>query len=348
MPRAATAPLAGAPAIPSDRGGALSFRVVMLTFAALLVLGVGLGVVIHRSYVGFERVAAHHVPADAALVVRWDVEKVALFEPTRRFLLPLLDDARPHGALPNGASAPNGASTLDSRRERFARESGSMIGRDLREVVALFGPGEHDWAIVFAGSFPTGDLIAAAARTLQNEGWAWRSVGPARIASPEGLALGRAEDGAFVLASSPERLDAVLPSRLVPPEVPRVGAGALRLHSAPTGLPAGVAPLLDELGKPTAVEGTAEWGSPLPVHLVLHYAGTLPAEAKERVRSALARLLAEDLDRIERENGRVSIQPAGNQELAVAILLDDAALEHVADRVARAVRGDAGIEPAKR
>lgn len=332
------APAAGAPALAADRGGALSFRIVMAIFAVLLALGLGLGVVIHRSYVGFERVAAHHVPPDAALVVRWDVEKVALFEPTRKFLLPLLDRGGPHGAsATSGASVTNGASTTDSRRERLARESGSMIARDLREVVALFGPGEHDWALVFAGSFPKGDLIAAVSRTLEKEGWGWRALGADRLASPDGPVLGRAADGAFILASSPARLDAVMPLRPVPPEVPRVGAGALRLHPVPAGLPAGTTQLLELLGRPAAVDATAEWGSPLPVHFLLHFAGPVPADANARIRHALGVLLPEDLARIEHENGPARIQSAGNQDLSVTVLLDDIALEHAAYRVATTV-----------
>jgi hypothetical protein len=333
---AETAPLATRP--PGvDRGGALSFPIVMAIFGVLLAFGLTLAVVIHRSYVGFERVAAHHVPPDTTLVVRWDVEKVSLFEPTRKFLLPLLDE--PHATAPNGASAPNGAPapTPESRRDLLARESGTMVSRDLREVVALFGPGEHDWAVVLAGSFAKGDLIAAAARTFQQEGWGWRSLGPDRLAAPEGPTLGRAADGAVVLASSPARLDAVLVSRPLLPEVPREGAGALRLLPVSAGLPAGTTPLLDALGHPAKVSAEAVWGSPLPVHLFLHFDGQPPADVKERVHRALALLLPEDLDRIEQREAPVSVQSAGNHDLRVTVLLDDITLEHAANRAAQAV-----------
>lgn len=322
-------PRARGSVLAADRGGALSFPIVMTIFGVLLVLGVGLGVVIHRSYVGFERVAAHHVPPDTTLVVRWDVEKVGLFEPTRRFLLPLLDASR--------AAAPNGAANLESRRARFARESGTMLSRNLREAVALFGPGEHDWAVVLAGSFSHADLVAAVARSFEQEGWPWRSVAADRLVSPEGAALGRAPDGVVVVASSPARLDAALVSRPVLPEVPRVGAGSLRLVPATSGLPAGTAPLLEMLGRPAEVTADAEWGSPLPIHLVLHFEGQPPADAKERVHRALELLLGEDLKRIERLEAPVSVQSAGNQDVRVTVLLDDIALEHAANRAAQAV-----------
>jgi len=321
-------PLAGGPVARSDRSGALSFPVVMAVFGVLLVLGLALGVVIHRRYVGFERVAAHHVPPDTTLVVRWDVEKVALFEPTRRFLLPLLDAPR--------APAPNGGA-VESRRARFARESGTMVSRDLREAVALFGPGDHDWAVVLAGSFPQGDVVTAAARTFEQEDWPWRRVAADRLVSPEGAALGRTADGAVVLASSSARLDAVLVRRPVLAEVPRIGAGSLRLLPRTPGLPAGTAPLLEVLGRPAEVSGDAEWASPLPVHLVLHFDGQPPADIQERVHRALELLLGEDLQRIERLEAPVSVQSAGNRDVRVTVLFDDIALEHAANRAAQAV-----------
>jgi hypothetical protein len=328
-------PLASGAASRIDRGGALSFPSVMAAFAVLLALGIALGVLIHRRYVGFERIAAYHVPPDTTLVVRWDVEKVALFEPTRRFLLPLLD--APRAAAPEAAATPPGAS-LESRRARFTHESGTMLGRDLREALALFGPGEHDWAVVLAGSFSKGDLIGAAARTLEQEGWPWRRVGADRLVSPEGAALGRAPDGAFVIASSPARLEAVLVRRPVSAAVPRIGAGSLRLLPAAPGLPAGTEPLLDVLGRPAEVTADVEWGSPLPVHVVLHFEGQRPADIDERAHRALELLLGkEDLQRIEQRERPVRVQPAGNQDVRVTVLLDDITLEHAANRAAQAV-----------
>jgi hypothetical protein len=321
-----------------DRGGALSFWVVAAIFATLLALGVSLAVVIHRSYVGFARIAAYHVPPDTSLVLRWDVEKVSLFEPTRRFLLPLLDvphAAKSAGTPPNATGTP--AKAAKTRRDRFADLSGSMLGRDLREAVALFGPGEHDWAVVLAGSFREGDLVAAAQQTLANDGWTWRSLGPGRIASPEGFALGRAADGALVIASSAERLDAVLVPRDALPEVPRVGAGALRLLPSPTGLPAGTPALLASLGDVRAVTGSAKWGSPMPIEVTVEFAQSPPADAKDRIRRLLARLLGDDLARIERQEAPVSVKSAGNHALTVTVLLDDVALERVANRAAETV-----------
>ena len=324
----------------ADRGGALSFTVVAVIFGTLLALGVGLGVVIHRSYVGFDRVAAHHVPPDTTLVLRWDIEKVSLFEPTRHFLLPLLDE-RPgtHGS-PVARAAPGvPAHGAKSRREHFADESGSMIARDLREVVALWGPGEGDWAVVLAGSFPKGDLVLAVERTLVKEGWPWRPLG-------QGAAFGRAPDGAFVIASSTERLDTVLVDRPPVPEIPRVGAGALRLGPGRGGLPGEAAGLLGTLGTLSRVQGEVRWGNPLPVEVDLHYAGPRPADAPARIRRVLRALLGEDLARIEQQLAPLKVQPAGNEAVVVQLLLDDVALERAANRVAERVERALGHGPA--
>jgi hypothetical protein len=325
-----------AAAKPRDRRGGLSFAVVGGVFALLLFLGIGLGVIIHRSYVGFERVAARHVPPDASFVLRWDVEKVSLFEPTRRFLLPLLD------ATPNG-----GTPTTATRRERFADESGAVLGRQLREVLVTFGPGAGDWTVLVAGSFPRADLIAAAERTLAAESSAWRSAGPERLAGPGGVALGRAPDGVVALASSSVRLDAALATHPLQAEVPRLGAGAFVFEPGP-GTPEGVVAVLAPLGPVTRVVAEARWGTPLPLTVTLDFPDTPPADVAARVRRSLELLLGDDLPRIERELAPISVKPAGKRASRVEFVVDDAALEHAGKRAAEAVERVLGVGPAQK
>jgi hypothetical protein len=320
---------------PRDRRGGLPFALVFSVFATLLALGIGLGFTIHKSYVGFERAAARHVPPDATLVARWDVEKVSLFEPTRRFLLPLIDQSSPgHRAPP-------------ARRDRFAKQSGAVLGRDLREVLATFGPRPGDWSVLLAGSFPAGDLVAAAQRTLSAEGIEWRSVAPGRIAAPSGVALGQGADGVLVLASSVARLDASLAVHPLLPEVPRVGAGSLLLRGSSGGLPPGGSELLAALGSPDEIRAEAQWATPMPIRLDLHFAGSPPPDMTERVRRALSSVFGEDLIRLERQYAPVAIQPAGNRAFRVDLLLDDTALERVANRAAGTVERELGLGPAQ-
>jgi len=328
------APRAHEATLPRDRRGGLSFALVIGVFATLLALAIGFGFTIHRSYVAFERVAARHVPPDATLVVRWDVEKVTLFEPTRRFLLPLLDRSPPgHHAPPE-------------RRDRFAKQGGSVLGRDLREVLVAFGPAAGDWSVLLAGSFPSGDLVAAAERTLTAEGLDVRGLGAGRIALPDGKALGQGPDHVLVLASSAARLDAALATHPLVPEVPRIGAGALVLRHASAGLPSGGATWLTELGSPQEIRAEARWGNPLPVALELRWAGDAPSNVPDRVRRVLSQLLGEDLARIEHEHGRMVIQSAGNQSFRVEVLLDGPALERAANRAAENVERELALGPA--
>lgn len=323
--------------LPRDRRGGLSFPLVFGVFVALLALGLWGGVRIHRSYVGFERVAAHHVPPDAAMVLRWDVEKVSLFEPTRKFLLPILDQA------PLGPGAPGAA-----RRERYAKESGVVLGRDLRELLVAFGPGTSDWSVLFGGSFPSSDIVAAVARTLGQEGVSVRPLGPRRIVTPKGVAIGEGNDGVLAIASSPERLDAALETRPIVPEIPRLGAAALVAGPSAPGLPPGGAELLATLGSPETIRGEARWGNPLAVSFELGFSSAPPADMKERVRRALEPLIGEDLPRLEREYGPIRIQPNGNRGLRVELSLDGPALERGANRAALAVERALDFGPAQK
>jgi hypothetical protein len=281
-------------------------------------------------------VAARHVPPDASFVLRWDVEKVSLFEPTRRFLLPLLD------VTPNG-----GTPTMPTRRERFAEESGAVLGRQLREVLVTFGPGAGDWSVLVAGSFPRADLIAAAERTLAAESSAWRSAGPERLAGPGGVALGRAPDGVVALASSSVRLDAALATHPLQAEVPRLGAGAFVFEPGP-GTPEGVAAVLAPLGPVTRVVAEARWGTPLPVTVTLDFPDAPPADVAARVRRSLELLLGDDLPRIERELAPISVKPAGKRASRVEFVVDDAALEHAGKRAAEAVERVLDLGPAQK
>lgn len=322
---------------PRDRRGGLPFSLVFGVFVALLAIGIAGGVSIHRSYVGFERVAARHVPPDATLVLRWDVEKVSLFEPTRRFILPLVDEAPPHK---EGRGL--------SRRERFAQESGIVLGRDLREVLVAFGPGEGDWSVLLGGSFPPSDLAAAAERTFAADGARWRQLAARRIVTDTGVALAQGDDGVLVLASSVARLDAALASHPLAPDVPRLGAGALVVGAGTAGLPKGGAELLAALGSPQAVRGELRWGNPLPLNLELEFASAPPADVKDRIGRALDLLLGEDLPRLEHQYGPVRVQPAGNRAVRVELLVDDTGLERAAKRAAGAVESALGVGPAQK
>lgn len=314
------------PSARRDRPGSRSFPVVIGVFAGLLALGVLVAYLIHDRFIGFERIVANHVPDDATLVVRWDVEKVTLFEPTRRFLLPLLDET-PSDDLDPGER---------SRRRRLARRSGLEIGRDLREVLAVFGPGASDWAVVSGGSFPKTGVADAVERVLADEGRAVRRIGDERLETPGGIAFGRATDGALVLASSRSRLEAVLGVHPPDAAIPRTGAGAL-LVRGDAGVDEGLRGIVAELGDASRVEAVATWGSPLVVDATIHYRDRRPEDALPRARRVLGRLLGPGAV----PQTDVVNDPPGppSPRLTVRIRLDDDALERGLRRARDSIYG---------
>jgi hypothetical protein len=85
----------------------------------------------------------------------------------------------------------------------------------------------------------------------------------------------------------------------------------------------------------------------MPIRLDLHFAGSPPPDMTERVRRALSSVFGEDLIRLERQYAPVAIQPAGNRAFRVDLLLDDTALERVANRAAGTVERELGLGPAQ-
>jgi hypothetical protein len=315
---------------PDERPGARSFPLVMTVFGALLAVGVLVGAAIHRRYIAFDRIVAHHVPDDTTLAVRWDVEKVTLFEPTRRLLLPLLDEK------------PNADELGDpSRRRRLARESGLEIGRDLREVLALFGPKPGDWAVVAGGAFPSDGVTDAVERVLREEGRSVRRIGAELLESPEGVAFGRAGDGALVVASSRERLLAALAVRPSNGSIPRTGAGGFFVRADASELSPFARATLDELGDVSRVEGVARWGTPLVVDVTVDFRGGPPADILTRGQRAFRALLGPG------PLPRMELVELRTQRGLLRVYVDDAVLERALRRAGEHVRAVLWREGAK-
>lgn len=320
----------------SDRKGALSFRLVIGVFFGLMLSGLLFGLLIHRRYVGFERVVAHHVPPDAALVLRWDVEKVSLFEPTRRFLLPLFD-------AQSANRAPVAEAEGQLRRDRIADRTELQLGRDLREALVSFGPGPNDWSLVLGGSFPDGDVLAQGLPVLERDGF--RKIAPDRLQTESGFSLGRAANGVIVIAPSPARLDAALLPRPLDPSTPRTGAGSLVIHPDRPGVPEGVREVLAELGDVREVQARAEWGSPLSLEISASFRGPVPPDVADRVHRALGAVLLDELPRLEHKFGRLRVEPTENGAVRVRLKLDDIVLEALSNRLAHTISGALALRP---
>jgi hypothetical protein len=196
-----------APSPPRERRGR-SFKIVALVGLGLLALAAIVAIVAYYKFLHYERVAARHVPPNAAWAVRVDVERVALFEPVRRHLLPLVDRVGSASAPSSGAALAGGFSTA------LRQQLGLNLGMDLREIVVAGGPGLGDWLVVLGGIFPRrSDLIVRAGELLLSQAGVRTRLGPESLLLFEGAgsALAQAEDGTLILGSSPALVQQALP-----------------------------------------------------------------------------------------------------------------------------------------
>jgi hypothetical protein len=203
-------PTAGVEARAPRRGRA--FKGVALVALSLFGLAAIGAVFAYYKLLHYERVALQHIPATAAWAARLDVERVALFEPVRRHLLPLVDRV--------GTASPvavNGTTPARDLSTALRQELGLNLGMDLREIVVAGGPGFGDWLVIVGGIFPKrSDLIVRASDLLLRQVGLHTRLGTDSLLLFEGAgtALGQAEDGSLIFGSSPELVTrALVPSQ---------------------------------------------------------------------------------------------------------------------------------------
>jgi hypothetical protein len=177
----------------------LGLAALLLTIVAAVGVWWAYGSLIH-----YERRAALHLPRDADFVARLDLEQVVMFEPVRKYLLPLVDDVPLRRPGATDATRPE-----TSRLERLRTLSGINLAADLREVAVSWTRSSREWVAVLGGLFPKTGVIAAIDASLRAEGV--RGVvreGEDLLAFGGSAAvLGQADDGVLILASSRSRLE---------------------------------------------------------------------------------------------------------------------------------------------
>jgi hypothetical protein len=179
-----------------SRGGAVPFRVVGFGLGVLAAIALVIGLGAYFELLRYRRVAAHHVPADTAIAVRIDVEQVVLYEPVRKYLIPLIDAIEPHGT---------------GRVDRLRRQGGINLGLELREVVVAVGPTAHDWVVVVGGLFDDRVLDRVEA-VLRKEGTSVTEEAGVSMFGRE-IVAARADDGALVFGPSLECVRRALPEQ---------------------------------------------------------------------------------------------------------------------------------------
>ncbi len=157
---------------------------------------VGVGAFGWWRFLRYERVAARHVPAEAVLAVRLDLEKIVLFEPVRKHVFPLIDEGLPPGATP--------------RLRRVEERTGLIFGREVREIVYARGRDPSMQVGLACGRFGTVALVPVLAGILEEDGAGWRLEGDLLHAPLGRAVVGQAPDGCLLIASDEAMLRAAV------------------------------------------------------------------------------------------------------------------------------------------
>jgi hypothetical protein len=264
-----------------------SFKLVGGVFFALIALGLAGAVFVYFTMIRYERVAALHLPPETTSAVRLDLEKVVLYEPFRKHLLPLVDEL---GGSGGGQLAP--------RLKRIQQETKIELALDVRELAVARGPA-GEWALALGGKFPKTGVVSGLAEVLREEGIDVGLEPDQRVLGlPRGVSLGQADDGAIVVASSRRWLAAALPAQETGRRLGLAAPAAASFAASPAEL-AGIAqhpaalviPALREASRVQRVTGEVGLGSPLRgAARVELEPGVEPAAAVKRVESLVAGL----------------------------------------------------------
>lgn len=336
------------------QGFQVSWKLVMAALAALTIAAAVGAFVIFKKYIQYDRTAALHLPPDTTAAARVDVEKLALFDPARRHLFPLLDDSFGNA----------GPSSLPSRHERIEVRTGVDLSIGLREIVVARGPRWSDWVLVLSGKFPRTGVVTGMAKVLSEEGAPWHLAADRKsLLGPGGVALGQATDGSIILASTAARLAQALPRQ---DTYRRIGldnkAAAAAVAAGPlvrsyASSPAHfVAPSLQQLAAVQRLSVTVKLGHPLQatVHVTLLPGRDAAAMKKpfEELLAGLVRISAlvpgQDFAGERAVLGRAAISVAGPHELDVRFAWKPKEVDRGATSLARAVRRWDGAAPGPR
>jgi hypothetical protein len=253
----------------------------------LAAAALGVGSAGYFRLVYYERVAARHLPQDAAFAARVDVEQGVLFEPVRKHLFPLV--AEIFGAAPDSAEEAELLRTIE-------RETG-LERRELRELLVARGTAWRDWHVVVAGRFPKTGAIAGLGRIIDSRSaQGWRRVGENRLVhEPLGVALGQAEDGSLIIAASETRLRAALPSTGVHEQLGlgSKGPGAFAANRSLLAELAAEVPATRRLASSRRVYGQLRLGDPLYGDVFFEPPlGSTPANWRPEIEGGLSELRA--------------------------------------------------------
>jgi hypothetical protein len=299
-------------ALAPARRGFTSFPKVAVVFVALLVVGLVAAFIVHDRYVAYGPVASRHVPEGATAAVRFDLTHVMFYEPYRRSIAPLVDRVGARMDAP-------------ARSERLEAH-GFRVAGDVREVLVALGPGAGDWAIVIGGRLPRAGLATQVAEALRQEGIPLDESGGVFSVRGSNVAFAQAQDSAFVLGSSSERVRGALPAHAGPPELSGAAGGFVFRGFREEARPAPI----------QEIRGSFRAGSVVAVDATVVFAGEVSEAArKQAILAVLDRLTGGDsvvAAAVERSSINVESTPG-----QVALRLPREAIEALAERAGAAI-----------
>ncbi len=213
-------------------------------------------------------------------------------------MLPLLNESE----LPEGKA-------LAPRVHRIAEHSKLLLGRDTREVVVNFGPGQKDWSVIAAGNYPA-NLVPVLRAVLAEEGTAWKEQGGALV-SPNGVTFGAGERSRPGARSSSQSVGGALPSSSAHERLGIPLRGALAFVGDPRKV-SWLGAATERFGDLERIEARAEWSSLLEVEWTLTFVGAPPEDLESRVNTVLEDFLEDgEAARLEQAVGKLRFSGSG-------------------------------------
>ena len=261
----------------------VSHRLVWVGLIGLALTVLAVFVIGYWVFVRYERKVLRHLPTNTLAALRVDVEQVALYEPIRKHVFPVIDGAAERGDEGTG------------RLQRFRELSGVNMGMDLREVAIAVEP--RGWVVLVGGLFPESGLVDALAQvvreTLPDVVCHRREQ---QLDCDPALTIAQSSDGVVILGANPAVVDSALSTsdwaqRNGMSEASAISLVALpQAESARSMVTAGAYFLgATWLGQVTRMVGIVTLGQPLPVQLALD---GLPEAAAQDVNQTLERVQA--------------------------------------------------------
>jgi hypothetical protein len=175
-------------------------RPLIISFIAMLVLGLAVGTAVWSLVFRYQPTALAHVPAGSNVVVRIEAADIVLFGPVRNNLLPLLLEDKPKETALNKVPFV----------ERLQDRTGVRLPVDVREVLVATMDGKNVVAIL-GGKISRGKFVSGLAEIAKEENWPGFRLEEEVLVGPN-VAVGQADDGTIIVGTNRAIVMTALPA----------------------------------------------------------------------------------------------------------------------------------------